>query len=228
MPARPTRSYAASVAAPAFDISLGQLGRFLFVWHRPLLTTHTSFPPKFVIIDISFASMAQAVDAGVLALLKDVLAIAHKRGVRVTRAPEGTVTVSVYAPTQHTRRAAAAAKQSPPAAAKQSPPSRPSRSPPRGGTNSAARRKANRAAARAGTPLPFPLPAVTAAAVGNRLVPDAAKAPEARAEPAASTSSTTASASSTTTRSSAAANAAPAPPALGGVAAGAAVACICI
>ena len=59
--------------------------------------------------------MAQAVDASVLALLKDVLAVAPRRGVRVTRAPDGTVTVSVYgpAPAQHTRRAAAAAKQSP-------------------------------------------------------------------------------------------------------------------
>ena len=52
--------------------------------------------------------MAEAVDAGVLALLKGVLAIAPKRGVRVTRAPDGTVTVSVYmyAPAQHMRRAA--------------------------------------------------------------------------------------------------------------------------
>ena len=154
----------------------------------------------------SSKSMAQAVDACVLALLEDVLAVAPRRGVRVTRAPDGTVSVSVYAPApaQHTRRAAAAAKQSQAAA-----PPRPSRP-----VNSAGRRKANRVATRAGEPLPFPPPAVTAAADGDRLVPSAAQAPEARAEPAASTTSTTASASSTSTRPSAAAKAAPAPAAL--------------
>ena len=150
--------------------------------------------------------MAQAVDACVLALLKDVLAVAPRRGVRVTRAPDGTVTVSVYgpAPAQHTRRAAAAAKQGQAAA-----PPRPSRP-----VNSAGRRKANRAATRAGDPLPFPPPAVTAAADGDTLVPGAAQAPAARAEPAASTSSTAASAPLATARPSAAANAAPAPAAL--------------
>ena len=166
--------------------------------------------------------MAKANDACVLALLKDVLAVAPRRGVRVTRAPDGTVTVSVYgpAPAQHTRRAAAAAKQSQAAA-----PPRPSRP-----VNSAGRRKANRAAARAGTPLPFPPPAVTAAADGDKLVPGAAQASAARAELAASTPSTSASAPLATARP-AATNAAPAsaalataPPALGGVAAGAAVA----
>ena len=131
---------------------------------------------------ISGASMAQAIVLAELpALLKGILDVTpYGRGVRVDI---GAVRVSVF-PAQGTRRAdtATAARR------KQISP-RPSRPPPRGGISSAGRRKANRAAARAGLPLPFPPPAVTTAASGNRPAPGAAQASAAQADPVASTPS---------------------------------------